>query len=419
MHKTLSPTQVGHNLRSCSGNMYGTAEAVHTYSKMMEDEQMRTSVDGRWCADQAVHQALLWQGKFGAAMKNLTIHHNHDGPVATVGNILKYTVNTEQDVCPGGGDKDDGAITKPYAIVHQYDRQNYILDTAKARYADDTAGGDMHMNPRYVDDYEPRKWSMTQKPPRTVAAHKGQGENAEGGGDRVGWGTPRDPPVLSVRGPFEEEEGRGGGYVASEEEWPHVEAIQHIITNPSPYPPWMYQDQGVVMSAGGGLQFANAYIAISALRNTGCHLPVELFHAGQAELSSEAISLLHSLADVHVVDMLRMPGMDSMDPLSGWQIKAFAILHSSFAEVIWMDSDNYPLHDVQDLFYEPSYLEHGCLFWQDFSVDPHWLQASWFHQYGVEMSVGEREFEAGQLVIDKERCWKALQVVVYMNEKYT
>jgi hypothetical protein len=391
--------------------MFGTAEAVHTYSKMMEDEQMRTSVDGRWCADQAVHQALLWQGKFGAAMKNLTIHRNHDGPVATIGNINQYTVNTEQDLCPGGD------VAKPYAIVHQYDRQNYILDTAKARYADDMAGGDSHTNPRYVDDYEPRRWSMTQKPPRTVAAQKGQGDYDEGGGDRVG--TLRDPPVLSVMGPFEEEEEwRGGGYIASEVEWPYVEAIQHIITEPSPYPPWIYQDQGVVMSAGGGLQFANAYVAISALRSTGCDLPVELFYAGQAEMSVEAISLLHSLANVHVVDMLRMPGMYSTDHLSGWQIKAFAILHSSFAEVIWMDSDNYPLHDLEDLFYEPSYLEHGCLFWQDLSADPHWLQAAWFREYGVEMSVGEREFEAGQLVIDKERCWKVLQVVVYMNEKY-
>lgn len=32
--------QVGHNPRSCSGNMFGTSDAVYAYSKLMEEEQV-------------------------------------------------------------------------------------------------------------------------------------------------------------------------------------------------------------------------------------------------------------------------------------------------------------------------------------------------------------------------------------------
>ena len=59
--------RTGHRLRCCSGNMFGTADAVYSYARLMEEEQQRTSDAERdelgavrargWCADQAVHQA--------------------------------------------------------------------------------------------------------------------------------------------------------------------------------------------------------------------------------------------------------------------------------------------------------------------------------------------------------------------------
>ena len=408
-------SQVGHNLRSCSGNIFGTAEAVHTYSKMMEEEQARTVVDGMWCADQAVHQALLWQGKFGAALKNLTMYNNHDGPLGTVGDVYDAHLNAENDLCNGN--------FKPYAVVHQYDRLKFMLSIANARYADENGGEeDAEMaDPAFTDGIYPRphvtesarSWH-SQRRARIASEHHQRVVDCLGG----------VAPVLSVQGPHAEE-GEIAGPRASEEQWLHVQAIQKIVSHPPPFPPWMYHHAGIVMSAGSAMEIAEACVSISALRNRGCALPVEIFYTGKSKMVANRVQeRLKSLSpETVLIDMLRMPGMDSNMELDGRQMQAFAILHSSFVEVVWMDRRIHPMHDVRGVFDDESYLEHGSLFWQDLVTDPHRLKLSWSEQYVIEMGIedmgmAEREFEAGMLVVDKERCWVALQVVVYMSREY-
>ena len=46
-----------------------------------------------------------------------------------------------------------------------------------------------------------------------------------------------------------------------------------------------------------------------------------------------------------------------------YQIKAFAILLSSFKEVLYIDADNFPVVDPSVLFDLPLYQQHGALFW--------------------------------------------------------
>ena len=123
--------RTGHRLRCCSGNMFGTADAVYWYARLMEEEQQRTSdaerdahgqILGRgWCADQAVHQALLWTGQFSAKMQNVTTYHNEDGPLCTMGDMLSINVDEFGDVRNSKGDL--------YAVVHQYDRHKRVRDT--------------------------------------------------------------------------------------------------------------------------------------------------------------------------------------------------------------------------------------------------------------------------------------------------
>ena len=113
--------RTSHRLRCCSGNMFGTSEAVYWYARLMEEEQQRTSDAERdahgqvlargWCADQAVHQALLWTGQFSAKMQNVTTYHNEDGPLCTMGDVLSISVDEYGDVRNIHGHL--------YAVVHQ------------------------------------------------------------------------------------------------------------------------------------------------------------------------------------------------------------------------------------------------------------------------------------------------------------
>ena len=99
--------------------------------------------------------------------------------------------------------------------------------------------------------------------------------------------------------------------------------------------------------------------------------------------------------------------------LGGWECKPYAILHSPFREVLWLDADNVPLVDPSCLFAEPAYAETGAIFWPDLTSlppdHPIWTicRVPWRD---------EPEFESGQIVLDKARCWDALQLTMHLNE---
>mmetsp|Transcript_21930 Transcript_21930/g.34354 ORF Transcript_21930/g.34354 Transcript_21930/m.34354 type:complete len:394 (-) Transcript_21930:545-1726(-) len=194
----------------------------------------------------------------------------------------------------------------------------------------------------------------------------------------------------------------------------HRSALADIILYPTPYPEEEFSGQGIVMAAGGQLQVINAYTVIRALRLQGTKLPVELFYAGEGEMSAQAVEVLNDL-EVTCLNIYYMEGVDPSWQLRGWQMKAQAVLRSSFEEVLWIDTDSVPYGDVSRLFEAADYTEFGSLFWQDWSTDPHWLTAEFMKSYGVTMIEGEREMEAGQFLISKSRCWTTLQVVSYMN----
>ncbi|MEM7147549.1 MAG: hypothetical protein AAF591_20705, partial [Verrucomicrobiota bacterium] len=86
---------------------------------------------------------------------------------------------------------------------------------------------------------------------------------------------------------------------------------------------------------------------------------------------------------------------------------------SPFREVIFLDADNVPLIDPEALFDTIEYREHGALFWPDYWIfeasDPIWQIC------GIQAD-RRRQFESGQIVIDKRRCWESLMLCRWYNE---
>lgn len=88
------------------------------------------------------------------------------------------------------------------------------------------------------------------------------------------------------------------------------------------------------------------------------------------------------------------------DAWKNFQIKAFAIIQSSFAEILYLDSDNLPLRNPSHLFTAKSYLNRGeAAFWPDLAKD-HPSNAVW-RLVGETCSLNEWAFESGQIVINK------------------
>lgn len=172
--------------------------------------------------------------------------------------------------------------------------------------------------------------------------------------------------------------------------------------------------RGIVTCAGGARLFTSAYVLIRILRETlACRLPIQLWHFGGEELSPVMRSLLLR-HDVELVDAAAVLEALPANISNGWQLKAYAVANSRFAEVLFLDADQTPVRDPQFLFAAPQYARSGAVFWPDIidlrADNPIWACVG---------LAGETcpSWESGQLVIDKRRHWGALQMALLLNER--
>lgn len=178
------------------------------------------------------------------------------------------------------------------------------------------------------------------------------------------------------------------------------------------YPADRFSGRGIVIPGGGPVYFACAWTAIRVLRDLGCRLPVELWYLGPREMDQQMLQLLAGLTDVTAVDALEFPRPRI---LAGWELKSFAIEHSRFEEVLLLDADNVPVLDPSYHFDDAEYRELGARFWPDLPSDRIWIPPLAYDTADIQRGT-IRPLESGQLLIDKRRCWKSLQVTRHLND---
>ncbi|MDR3471343.1 MAG: hypothetical protein P4M09_06595 [Devosia sp.] len=180
------------------------------------------------------------------------------------------------------------------------------------------------------------------------------------------------------------------------------------------YPEGRFTGRGILIVAGGRTLFTNAYVLVSILRRTlGCRLPIEIWHFGPAELSASMAAALDPF-DVRLVDAEVRVAEAGMTLRDGWQLKSFALLWSGFAEVLMLDADQVPISDPAVLFDWPQFRATGAVFWPDtlelIAENPVWT--------GFGLRAARRiSFESGQVLVDKRRHWRALSIVLGLNEE--
>lgn len=185
------------------------------------------------------------------------------------------------------------------------------------------------------------------------------------------------------------------------------EAEKFISTLP------LWRGRGIVILAGGVKYFTNAWVCLSLLRRWNCRLPVELWHLGPNEMDAK-MKALAARFDVTFVDGLEVRQRHPARILNGWELKPYAILHSRFREVLLLDADNMPVMNPEYLFATPPYLRTGAIFWPDRGRLEQG-RVIW-KLCGVPYR-DEPEFETGQIVVDKQRCWAPLRLTMWYNEQ--
>ena len=179
---------------------------------------------------------------------------------------------------------------------------------------------------------------------------------------------------------------------------------------------------GVIVPGGGARYLPGAYVTAALLRRLGCTLPIEIWHIGPAEMPDRWRALLEGLGAA-TVDALALRARHPTRWLGGFELKAYALLHARFRHVLLLDADNIPVYEPSFLFDTEPYREHGAIFWPDYGAGrpalptgvlsrshPIWELA------GVPFR-GDREFESGQICVDRQRCYSGLALANWMNQR--
>jgi hypothetical protein len=183
--------------------------------------------------------------------------------------------------------------------------------------------------------------------------------------------------------------------------------------SPAPYPEDRFEGRGIVICAGGPRYFTCAWVLLTLLRHHyRSDLPIQVWHLGKREMSDEMHLLLAEM-NVEVVDAEKVVADHPARIAGGWPLKPYAIMHSRFREVLYLDADTVPLVDLRPLFEWDLYRAHGLLLWPDAydlnAENPIWKDVGLTPRDCISV-------EASILLANKRQAWDVLQLSVLLNE---
>jgi hypothetical protein len=179
--------------------------------------------------------------------------------------------------------------------------------------------------------------------------------------------------------------------------------------------------RGIVIPGGGERYLPGAYVTAAMLRRHGCQLPIEVRHLGAKEMPERWLLPFRSVS-ASTVDAVALRARYPVRHLAGLELKACALVHCSFSEVLLLDADNLPVRDPTVLFESEPYRTHGAIFWPDYGPSRPALPTgalSRTHPIWTLTGVpyrGDREFESGQIYVDKRRCFRELVLTLWLNQ---
>ena len=192
------------------------------------------------------------------------------------------------------------------------------------------------------------------------------------------------------------------------------ELLDQLLRSMPAFPEHRFAGRGIVLCGGGNFYFPSLWVCVRMLRNFGCTLPIELWHRGPREMTQTMKALLRPY-EVVFSDAFAVAREFPVRRLDGWELKPYAILNSRFAEVLYIDADNVVVRNPEFLFDTDLYRQTGALFWPDVPLPQTNLTNVAWELLDLPFRE-EGEFETGQLLIDKRRCWRPLQLTLHLNE---
>ncbi|KAM3087029.1 mannosyltransferase [Clarireedia jacksonii] len=189
----------------------------------------------------------------------------------------------------------------------------------------------------------------------------------------------------------------------------HERAVKIIKMSPNvvPYTP---RTRGIV-TVGGGRYTGTVLVSLRMLRRTNSTLPVEVFMPNPEDYDEHTCEVVLPSLNAKCVAIPQYEGIH----IQKYQYKIFAVILSSFEDVLFLDADNFPLVDPTEFIDSQPYRKTGYVLWPDFwwaTCSPHYFSVlnrptPDLMEYGTT--------ESGQIIISKSRHWDTLLLVLYYN----
>lgn len=177
--------------------------------------------------------------------------------------------------------------------------------------------------------------------------------------------------------------------------------------------PYRARTQGIVSTAGG--KYLPIFvISLRMLRRTGCTLPVELLLVTENDHAPYLCDTVLPSLNARCVVLEDYLGSKAVT-MAKYQFKIFAILFSSFEDVLFLDADSFLVRDPQDALTQEPFQSAGLVTWPDF-----WASSASKHLYAVQgipvpPMDAHASSESGQLIVSKRSHARVLLLATYYN----
>ncbi|KAF9893213.1 hypothetical protein FE257_011636 [Aspergillus nanangensis] len=169
--------------------------------------------------------------------------------------------------------------------------------------------------------------------------------------------------------------------------------------------------RGIVSTAGG--KYLPVFVSsLRMLRRTGSTLPVEVYMKDTDEYEKQVCEDVLPEMGARCLVLSDVVGKDSIEH---FQLKIFAVLFSSFEDIIWMDADCFSLDKPDLLLNNEPFKSTGLVTWPDFwqsSVSPAYYRIS--RQEAPPMTERQSS-EAGIFLVSKKTHYRTLLLAAYYN----
>ena len=194
----------------------------------------------------------------------------------------------------------------------------------------------------------------------------------------------------------------------------HSRFVHKLNTDP---PKMVYtpDTQGIVSTAGGSY-LPILVISLRMLRRTGSELPMEVFLANSAEYESYICETV--LPELNAKCIVLSDILDKIPysvSITHYQYKVMAMLFSSFEELLFLDSDAFPIHEPLELFSAEPFASKGLILWPDYwasTASPLYFNIS--SQPTPPMTLRQSS-ETGEILLSKKKHERSLLLATYYN----